>query len=186
MIFDEQDLTLIFRALKLAADRHRDQRRKDQAETPYINHPLGVAETLWRVGQVRDVTILVAAILHDTLEDTDTTPAEIENLFGPDVLALVQEVSDDKSLPKETRKQLQIEHAPHKSGGAKQIKLADKIHNVYDVSHTPPIDWSPARLAEYLDWSEKVVAGLRGANADLERYYDEMLETARALLAKKQ
>jgi guanosine-3',5'-bis(diphosphate) 3'-pyrophosphohydrolase len=180
MIFNETDINLIFQAINFAAHKHQHQRRKNRQATPYINHPLAVMETLWRVGQVRHIPTLAAAVLHDTIEDTNTTPAEIEALFGSEVLALVQEVSDDKSLAKETRKQLQIEHAPHISLAAKEIKLADKILNVYDVTYNPPATWPQERIRAYLDWTEKVVGGLRGANSALEAEYDRTLALARA------
>lgn len=173
----------ILSALKFAAGKHRNQRRKDKEHSPYINHPIDVAECLWRIGEVRELAVLMAAVLHDTVEDTDTTFEELEGLFGREVSALVKEVTDDKSLPKATRKKLQIEHAPHISSGAKAIKLADKISNVTDIGRSPPADWSMDRLVEYLDWTEKVVTGLRGVNAGLERRYDEALKEARQRLS---
>lgn len=118
--------------------------------SPYINHPIRVAEALWSIGEVRDMTLLIAAVLHDTIEDTDTTHNEIRTGFGEDVLALVLEVTDDKTLPKQTRKQLQIEHAPNISRRAKILKLADKICNVTDVVHSPPSVWTKKRKQEYL------------------------------------
>ena len=137
------------------------------------------------IGGVSDVPTLMAAVLHDTLEDTQTTPLELEGRFGAEVRRVVEEVTDDKSLPKHVRKQLQIEHAPHVSERAKLVKLADKICNVRDVTHDPPPDWSLERRREYLDWTEKVVQGCRGSNAALERYYDEMLWQGRAVLASE-
>jgi guanosine-3',5'-bis(diphosphate) 3'-pyrophosphohydrolase len=178
----DESTGLILKALRFSADKHSEQRRKDAKASPYINHPIQVAETLWRVGEVRDVTLLVAAILHDTIEDTDTTPEEIRENFGEDVLTLVLEVTDDKSLPKQTRKQLQVEHAPHKSKSAKLLKLADKISNVQDILQSPPSDWSLERKREYLLWSQKVVAGLRGVNTNLESHYDELLAAGKVLL----
>lgn len=166
---------LILKALRFAAEKHNAQRRKDAKASPYINHPIGVAETLWSVGSVRDAILLVAAILHDTIEDTDTTSEEIKVEFGEDVLSLVLEVTDDKSLPKQIRKQLQIEHAPHKSEKAKQLKLADKINNIRDIIQSPPDEWTLERRREYLLWSENVVMGLRGVNPDLESQYDALL-----------
>ncbi|HXG63873.1 MAG TPA: HD domain-containing protein [Blastocatellia bacterium] len=180
MTSEEFDLPLIFKALKFSADKHRNQRRKDGQASPYINHPIDVAEILCRVGQVRDTNVLIAAILHDTIEDTDTTPDEIEAMFGSAALAMVLEVTDDKRLPKQARKQLQIEMAPHKSDGAKLIKLADKISNLHDIANSPPADWPLQRKIEYLDWTERVVAGLRGVNKNLEDFYDETLRMARA------
>lgn len=166
---------MILKAFRFAAEKHNDQRRKDSKASPYINHLIQVAETLWTVGDVRDVDLLVAAILHDTIEDTNTKPEEIKTHFGEEVLSLVLEVTDDKSLPKQTRKQLQIEHAPHKSEKAKLLKIADKINNIRDILKSPPESWSLERMQEYLLWSEKVVAGLRGVNPKLESQYDELL-----------
>jgi guanosine-3',5'-bis(diphosphate) 3'-pyrophosphohydrolase len=165
----------VLRALVFAAGRHRDQRRKDSQKSPYINHPLDVVEMLWRVGAVRDCVTLVAAALHDTVEDTGTQPEEIELEFGPEVRGVVMEVTDDKSLPKEVRKQLQIEHAGHKSLRAKQVKLADKITNVRDMLVSPPADWPETRRREYVIWARAVVAGLRGANPALEAEFDRVV-----------
>jgi guanosine-3',5'-bis(diphosphate) 3'-pyrophosphohydrolase len=176
------EVTLLLTALRLAADKHRLQRRKDREASPYINHPIEVAELLWRIGGVRDVVTLAAALLHDTLEDTSTTPLEIQQLCGSAVLALVQEVTDDKSLPKQQRKQLQVEKAHYHSTPAKYIKLADKICNVHDISHFPPQEWSQQRRQEYLEWSAQVVAGLRGINSALEAYYDTTLAEAKQIL----
>ena len=173
---------LILKAMRFAAEKHMDQRRKDSKSSPYINHPIQVAETLWTIGGVRDSTLLVASILHDTVEDTGTKPEEIREAFGEEVLALVLEVTDDKSLPKQVRKQIQVETASHKTHSAKLLKLADKICNVQDILATPPADWSLERLQEYLLWTEKVVAGLRGVNAKLEHRYDELLVSGKRLL----
>ena len=174
-MFETDDISLLLAALKFAAKKHRDQRRKDQGVTPYINHPIQVAETLWFQGNVRDMITIVGALLHDTLEDTNATAEEIRQQFGEQVLALVQEVTDDKSLPKLERKRLQIEHAPHQSARAKQVKLADKICNVTDIINSPPHNWSLKRCQEYIDWSKQVVAGLRGINPALEACYDAIV-----------
>jgi GTP diphosphokinase / guanosine-3',5'-bis(diphosphate) 3'-diphosphatase len=173
---------LILKAMRFAAEKHSDQRRKDSKLSPYINHPIQVAETLWSIGEVRDLTLLLASILHDTVEDTDTKPEEIRAEFGEDVLALVLEVTDDKSLPKKVRKQLQVETAPHKTRSAKLLKLADKICNVHDILASPPENWSLERRKEYLLWTERVVAGLRGVDARLESRYDELLASGKRSL----
>lgn len=172
--FDESTGNLL-KAIHFSADKHRDQRRKDVPRSPYINHPIEVAEILWEAGGVRETTTLIAAVLHDTLEDTQTTPEEILGLFGEEVLAVVLEVTDDKSLPRQMRKQLQIEHAPKISSKAKLVKLADKICNLYDLIYSPPARWPLERRQTYVLWTEKVVAGLRGTNAKLEKQYDELL-----------
>ncbi|MBI3173422.1 MAG: bifunctional (p)ppGpp synthetase/guanosine-3',5'-bis(diphosphate) 3'-pyrophosphohydrolase [Chloroflexi bacterium] len=176
------DVHLLLKAARFSAEKHRDQRRKDSHASPYINHPLQVAEALASIGGVQDVSLLVAALLHDTVEDTGTRPEEIEAEFGAEVLFLVMEVTDDKGLPKPERKRLQVEHAPHKSHRAKQLKLADKICNVNDILNTPPADWSLQRRREYLLWTEQVVEGLRGANPGLERRYDELLAEGKQAL----
>lgn len=175
----------LLKAIRFSAIKHRDQRRKDPSESPYINHPIQVAETLWEIGGVRDAATLAAAILHDTIEDTMTSPEEIHTNFGSEILALVLEVSDDRDLPKSERKRLQIEHAPHISHAAKLIKLADKISNLGDVLHAPPSDWSLQRRQEYLLWTEQVVAGLRGTNPALEKQYDETLAAGKQILEIK-
>ena len=180
------DTVLLLQAFQFSAERHRHQRRKDQNALPYINHLIEVANVLATVGGVTDVTILVAAILHDTIEDTQTSAAEIEAHFGREVRLLVEEVTDDKSLPRAERKRLQVEHAPHASSRAKLIKLADKICNVRDVTHTPPADWSAERRREYLEWTERVVAGCRGCNPALERQYDEVLRQGRLAVGTMQ
>ena len=172
----------LLKALHFAADKHRDQRRKDEEASPYINHPIEVAELLARVGGVTDLITLQSAILHDTIEDTDTSPEELEREFGPEVRRVVEEVTDDNKLPKADRKRLQIEHAPRLSERARQVKLADKISNVRSVTETPPAKWPLARRQEYLAWTEQVVAGLRGCNPALEKLYYELLETGRQVL----
>ena len=176
---DDVGMTAIFDALRFAAARHSRQRRKDVDGTPYINHPIAVVDTLWRVGGLRHVPTLVAGILHDTVEDTDTTPRELRSLFGEEVAAIVLEVTDDKALPKADRKRLQVERAPRGSVPAKCIKLADKICNLRDVTHNPPPNWSLERRREYLDWAERVVAGLRGVNPPLEELFDRLLREGR-------
>lgn len=181
----EKEFEIFLRALRFAAARHSDQRRKDSTRAPYINHPIAVAEILWRVGGVRDITTLTAALLHDTVEDTATRPEEIAALFGEEVRALVMEVTDDKSLPKARRKELQVENAPHKSQRARQIKLADKISNIYDIVHFPPSDWPLARKKEYLAWTKQVIDGLRGHNPQLEALYDEVLAEGEKLLEQQ-
>ena len=165
----------LLQAARFSAHKHRYQRRKDKDASPYINHPIEVAELIANVGVVSDLPTLLAAVLHDTVEDTDTNPAELETVFGPQVRSLVEEVTDDKSLPKEERKRLQVDHAHRLSAGAKQIKIADKICNVRDITYTPPPNWSLERRREYLQWAERVVAGCRGSNSSLERRFDEVL-----------
>jgi (p)ppGpp synthase/HD superfamily hydrolase len=180
---DSNMVSDILKALHFAATKHRGQRRKDVEASPYINHPIEVAELLARVGGVTDSIILQGAILHDTIEDTKTTPEELEEVFGAGVRRVVEEVTDDKSLPKAERKRLQIEHAPHLSERARQIKLADKISNVLGVTQAPPADWPLERRLEYLDWTERVVAGCRGCNSALESFYDQALAEGRRVLA---
>ncbi|XP_050081650.1 guanosine-3',5'-bis(diphosphate) 3'-pyrophosphohydrolase MESH1 [Anopheles aquasalis] len=165
-----QDLLVAYtKCINFAAIKHRDQRRKDKEETPYINHPIGVAYILSSEGGISDSDVLSAAILHDTVEDTDTTFEEIENHFGPTVRSLVQEVTDDKSLPKQERKRLQIEHARTISHGAQLVKLADKIYNLRDLQRCRPKDWTEERCQEYFRWAKQVCDNLKGTNEPLER-----------------
>ena len=183
---DSVHTTILLKAVQFAAVKHQTQRRKNVDASPYINHPIEVAHLLADVGGITDLVTLVAAILHDTIEDTETTPAELETQFGSMVRAVVEEVTDDKTLDKAMRKNLQIEHAPALSRRAKAIKLADKIANARDVIEGPPAHWPLARRLEYLDWTERVVAGCRSTNDALERRYDELLAKGRAALGASQ
>lgn len=165
-------------ALDFAARKHRDQRRKDAEESPYINHPIAVATVLAVEGDVTDESILLAASLHDTVEDTETTFEELTAHFGKDVSDLVREVTDDKILDKKVRKELQIEHAAKSSAQAKQIKIADKICNIRDITNSPPVGWSVQRRADYLQLAQKVVTGCRGVNTKLDQCFDEAVGLA--------
>jgi guanosine-3',5'-bis(diphosphate) 3'-pyrophosphohydrolase len=173
------NVTRLLQALEFAAHKHRGQRRKSREGVPYINHPIAVARLLAEVGGIDDEDVLVAAVLHDTLEDTATTPEELEAAFGPAVRRLVDEVTDDKSLPKAQRKRLQVAHARELSAGAALIKLADKIANVSDLTHAPPEDWSSDRIREYLDWAEEVVGRCPDVNRPLRARFAEVVGEGR-------
>jgi len=178
-----EDLELIFEALLFAAEKHKDQRRKGADASPYINHPIAVAFYLTKYTDVLDVHVMVAAILHDTLEDTKTTTQEIEDKFGPEVLRLVQEVTDDKALPREVRRNQQIKTVDKRSPGAKLIRLADKVSNITDLLRAPPSNWDEKTKIDYLDWTEQVIRRIKGTNACLEQLYEEQLRKARSKFA---
>lgn len=162
----------IISAMRFAADKHRDQRRKDSSGTPYINHPIEVADLLVNRGGINDETVIIAAVLHDTVEDTDATIDEISNLFGPEIASVVEEVTDDTSLSSEERKRQQVENAATASEAAKLVKLADKICNIRDMQANPPANWSIKRRYEYFEWAKQVVDQLRGVNKSLESLFD--------------
>ncbi|OQA33073.1 MAG: GTP pyrophosphokinase rsh [Betaproteobacteria bacterium ADurb.Bin341] len=168
------DISLLLTATAFAADKHCNQRRKDKQASPYINHPIALANVLKNEGGIADAKVLAAAMLHDTIEDTDATPEELEAVFGKEIAGIVLEVTDDKSLPKAERKRLQVEHACSISHRAKLVKLADKICNLRDLLASPPAAWSEKRIEEYFDWARDVVEGLRGSNAPLERVFDAL------------
>lgn len=170
----EQELKLLLKALSFAADKHKDQRRKDADASPYINHPISLANILCNEGHVTDIDVICAALLHDTIEDTQTTPEELDIEFGHAVCSIVMEVTDDKDLPKAERKRLQIEHAAHISEQAKLVKLADKISNLRDVAGTSPPDWSLERRQQYFDWAKAVIDQLRGVHPTLEAVFDSV------------
>ncbi len=170
----------LIEAASYAARQHTGQKRKGERAEPYINHPLEVSNLIAGVGRVTDIDILIGAILHDTIEDTGSTADELTTMFGERVTGFVLEVTDDKSLPKDVRKQKQIEHAPHLSHEAKHIKLADKISNITDITNSPPADWDTERRLKYIEWAEIVVAGLRGVNEPLERRFDETIKRAKS------
>ena len=161
-------LSLIIDALAFAADKHRDQRRKDKGASPYIIHPVTLAHILATEGEITDPIAIAGALLHDTIEDTETTYEELVERFGKQVADVVMECTDDKSLPKAERKELQVEHAPHMSPAAKLVKIADKTANLRDVASHPPADWTRARRSEYANWAKRVVSGLGPMNPTLE------------------
>ena len=174
--------TLILKAAHFSAQKHSTQRRKDENESPYINHPISVALAIAQIGGVDDPEILAAALLHDTLEDTETTPEELEDEFGKKVCEYVLDVTDDKTLPKDERKRRQIEHAKKISNGAALIKLGDKISNVTDVINNPPEDWDNNRRKEYLDWAEKVIENCPKVNDKMENKFQEIIKQGREAL----
>lgn len=173
------DLPLLFRALDLAAQRHRTQRRKGAHAPPYVNHLLDVVRRLVDAG-ITDAEVLAAAALHDTVEDTEYAPDALRAAFGDRVADLVLAVTDDKTLAKPERKRRQVEKAPTLPRDAQRIKLADKASNVREIALDPPADWPHARRVAYLDWAAEVVSGLRGADPALERAFDAELAAARA------
>ena len=168
----EQPLGKIMRTLSFAAAKHRDQRRKDAEASPYINHPIALATILANEVGITDPVVICAALLHDTIEDTKTTAQELEQHFGPEVASIVLEVTDDKSLKKDERKQRQIDHAAQASEKARLVKLADKIANLRDIAASPPKDWDIKRQREYFDWASRVVDRIRGTHAALEALFD--------------
>ena len=165
-------LAVVLKAAAFAAEKHKNQRRKDADASPYINHPLALASVLAVEGGVETPEVICAALLHDTVEDTETTAEELAAIFGATVTGIVLEVTDDKSLDKAVRKEEQVRHAPHISPEAKLVKLADKICNLRDILASPPADWSADRKRAYFDWAARVVAGLRGVHPTLEAIFD--------------
>lgn len=176
----EAGLLRVLRAAEMASRWHVAQRRKGDAQEPYINHLLEVAQLVGEATGGRDADLVVAALLHDAIEDCEIQPATIEAEFGADVRMLVQSVTDDKTLPKAMRKQLQVERAPGKPRRAKLLKLADKTSNLRAMAASPPANWSVERRLEYVVWARAVVAGVRGTHAGLEALFDEAADRAEA------
>jgi (p)ppGpp synthase/HD superfamily hydrolase len=175
-------IALLSRAADFAARRHAAQVRKGAAREPYVNHLAEVAALLAESAEEPDPWLIAAGWLHDTLEDTATEREELVESFGETIAGIVAEVTDDKSLPKAERKQLQIETAAHKSSRAKALKIADKISNLRSLMVSPPDNWERSRLVDYVDWAEKVVAGCRGVNPRLDQLFDQTIIEARKTL----
>ena len=163
----------VLSAARFAAEKHAQQKRKGANGEPYFNHLLEVAELIAASSPNLDVDLVMAAFLHDTVEDTGVTLQELEQRFGKDVAELVAEVTDDKSLPKETRKQLQVEHTPEKSPRAQTLKLADKISNLRAIISSPPVGWSRERKQQYFEWARQVVSGIASPNEYLRSEFDK-------------
>ncbi len=180
----KKNTSIILKALAFAAEKHRFQFRKGEEQTPFINHPIKVANILTEFGSIEDEATICGAILHDTIEDTSASCAELESIFGEEICTLVSEVSDDTNLNPQESKEQQIDYANLLSKKAKLIRLADKIANVYDIAHYPPAHWNKQRRKAYLNWSKKVVDQIRGINLDLENKFDEVYLEARQILSK--
>ncbi len=172
MKIDETSLKLLLKALSFAANKHKDQRRKDIEVSPYINHPISLANILCNEAHITDVEIICGALLHDTVEDTNTTPNELEEEFGSSIKNIVMDVTDDMTLPKDVRKRKQIEHAAHILDKSKQVKIADKISNLRDVANNHPPDWGLERRQKYFDHAKNVIDQLRGVHPALEATFD--------------
>jgi guanosine-3',5'-bis(diphosphate) 3'-pyrophosphohydrolase len=173
MNIEIDDLKLLIKAADFAADKHRKDKRKGVDASPYINHPIALARILCDEGDVTDIEVICAALLHDTVEDTATTFGELESEFGMAIRKIVEEVTDDKSLEKLERKKLQVENAAKASNKARLVKLADKIANLRDLDNDPPADWDLQRRQEYFDWAKRVIDALRGTHPVLERLFDD-------------
>jgi guanosine-3',5'-bis(diphosphate) 3'-pyrophosphohydrolase len=167
-----ENLKLLSKSLVFAAHKHREQRRKGIDSVPYINHPLELMAVLTNEGGITDNAILCAAVLHDTIEDTETSANELVAHFGKEIANIVVEVSDNTSLEKQTRKKLQIEHAPLLSTKARAVKLADKTCNLRDMIKSPPEGWPLKRRQDYFDWGKQVIDGMRGDWPVLEAVFD--------------
>jgi guanosine-3',5'-bis(diphosphate) 3'-pyrophosphohydrolase len=172
----------VLKVAEAAARWHADQKSKGTSGVPYINHLLEVASLVAEATGAKDPNLILAALLHDAVEDQEIERGEIASRFGDDVAALVEEVTDDKSLPSKERKRLQVEQAPRKSRRAKILKLADKISNIRSITNDPP-DWPAKRRLAYVQWGREVVAGLRGTSAQLERLFDEAASGAEVAIA---
>jgi (p)ppGpp synthase/HD superfamily hydrolase len=173
------DLVKLAQAADYAARQHAAQRRKGEDAEPYVNHVIEVAALLAEATDGCDAVLVMGGLLHDTIEDTGATRADLAGRFGPEVATLVVDVTDDKSLPKEVRKRLQVEKTPHKSERAKLLKIADKTSNLRGLVASPPAGWTAARLRDYVVWAEEVVRSCRGLNATLEGHFDAAYDTAR-------
>ena len=173
-------MNLVLKATQFAALKHCDQRRKD-GKTPYIIHPISVAMILAEIGSIEDLEILSAALLHDTLEDTDTSAHELEKYFGSRVRIIVEELTDNDMLTFSQRKQMQIDNAPYLSKDATLVRIADKISNVSDVIENPPPEWNQKRCNKYVDWAEAVMNNCQKVNQDLENHFFELLTEYRKL-----
>jgi (p)ppGpp synthase/HD superfamily hydrolase len=173
------ELVQLMRAADYAARRHIGQRRKGERAEPYVNHLTEVAALLAEATDGTDVVLVMGGLLHDTVEDADATPADLERHFGAEVAALVAEVTDDKSLPKQERKRLQVDTTAHKSRRARLLKIADKTSNLRGLVSSPPAGWTEERLRDYVGWAEQVVRACRGLNARLEAAFDAALAEAK-------
>lgn len=168
----------VLRAADAAARWHVHQRRKGAAEEPYVNHLLEVAMLVAEATNGQDPDLVIAALLHDAIEDQEVPRSVIAEMFGEQVTALIEEVTDDKTVEKQERKRRQVETAARKSQRAKILKLADKTSNLNAVAASPPPDWTVKRRLEYVRWAREVAAGLKGVSSWLEEEFEQAAKGA--------
>ena len=166
-----EDLTLVLKAAFFSGEKHKKQRRRDADETPYINHPLEVAYILLEEGGITDAPTLAAALLHDTLEDTDTTREELAMIFGHEISNLVVELTDLDSVLPDQKKQRELERAYNLSDKAKRVKIADKTANIRDLATMPPKNWDIKRQIEYFNFAKKIAEATASASPELEKVF---------------
>lgn len=167
------DLHLMLKAVKFATAKHEGQFRDGGG--PYIVHPLGVALSIWESGNIHSSNVIIAALLHDTVEDTQTTFEEIEELFGKRVRMTVEEVTDDPNLSGQEKRQRQVDHAPQMSLNAQLVKLADRLNNLSGLIDNPPANWTPEKVADYFGWGQKLLNALHGTNIKLEKQLQKVI-----------
>lgn len=180
MTYPVQPIQTILAAVNFAAQKHSNQHRSGAAAEPFVNHLVEVAELVAGALSELDTNLVIAALLHDSVEDAGVTIEELTQRFGTDVAELVDEVTDDKTLPKQERKRLQVVNAPLKSERAQMIKIADKISNLRSLHSSPPIGWDSERKTEYIRWAKQVVSGLAKPNPILLAEFDAVLDRLRA------
>ncbi|MDJ0951930.1 MAG: HD domain-containing protein [Alphaproteobacteria bacterium] len=172
------DFTRLTRALSFAAEAHANQRRKGAAQEPYLNHLVEVLDLVAQATGGDDVDLLIASLLHDVVEDTSVTEDELTEAFGARVAEIVQANSDDMSLPKDQRRRKRIADMPHKSPDARIVKTADVISNIRAIVTSPPAGWTADRKLGYLEGCRQLIDAGRGANAALERVFDQTVADA--------
>ncbi|MEW6536804.1 MAG: HD domain-containing protein [Candidatus Auribacterota bacterium] len=177
--------SLLLKAICLASDIHRKERRRDKDQSPYINHPVEVSKIVAEIGAIHDPKTIIAAILHDVLESSEMNEEDLASVFGTEIASIVQEVTDDMTRPRKIRKQLQIDHAAKLSPPARAIKLADKISNVQTIFHTSDEVWPVKKQKKYLSWAQKVVEQLHGTNESMETYFTDLCRKAEDYLAQR-
>lgn len=175
-ILKADEVRSIFNAVDFAAEKHKLQMRKNKDKTPYISHPLGVAYNVMHFGEMKDADVIIGALLHDTVEDTQTTFEEIQQRFGAQATTYVREVTDNKKLDFAERKRLAVIDASKKSKGASQIELADKLYNVEDLLHNPPENWRRIRIERYYQWVQSVVERLPDGNDALKKQIHHVVD----------
>jgi (p)ppGpp synthase/HD superfamily hydrolase len=164
----------LFEALEYASKLHKDQRRKGNGGSPYVNHLIEVASLLSRVAEVTDHEVIIAAILHDVLEDTEAREGDIFDRFGGTVLAYVKHVTDDKLLSLEKRRIAQLKSIENSSSQIQLIKLADHCSNIASL----PPSWDRARLESYISWSHSIAVHCYSASEELAKVYKKRYDSA--------
>jgi len=166
---NEKDAEAVLGAAIFATEKHKSQVRSNEKKTPYIIHPIEVADLVMKIGHVYDKDVLITALLHDVMDDTQTTYEQITSLYGTKVSSYLEEMTSKQGLSLKEQKKQQIMQAFRQNPSVAIIKLSDKLSNLKTLATSPPPSWSRDRIDQYFQWAQTVIENLPESNQLLKK-----------------